>query len=321
VGTADAKECRLDLVFMGTPPFATTILEALISGGHNIVAVYTQPPRPAGRRYRLQPSAVQLFAERHHLELHCPKSLRREEVQQEFAAFAAAAAVVAAYGLILPRKMLVVPRFGCLNVHASLLPRWRGAAPIQHALLAGDAETGITIMRMEEGLDTGPVLMQRSLPISPKATAASLTEALARLGAGLMLMALDKLDQGHLTPRPQPQDGVTYAAKIERAEGRLDWRHPAAELERRVRALASWPGAFFEYRGEEIRVLGAVALPGSGAEPPGRVLDDRLSIACGSGVLRPSRLQRPGRNPLNTGDFLRGHPIAAGTSLPCPATS
>jgi methionyl-tRNA formyltransferase len=311
----------LDLVFMGTPLFAATILEALISGGHSIVAVYTQPPRPAGRRYRLQPSAVQVLAERHHLELHCPKNLRSDEVQQEFAALEVAVAVVAAYGLILPRKMLVTPRLGCLNVHASLLPRWRGAAPIQRALLAGDPETGITIMRMEEGLDTGPILMQRSLPIGPQATAASLTETLARLGAELVLEVLEKLDQGHLTPRPQPQDGVSYAAKIERAEGRLDWRRPAAELERRVRALASWPGAFFEYRGEEIRVLGAAALPGSGDEPAGKVLDDRLSIACGSGVLQPSRLQRPGRSTLDTGTFLRGYPIPAGSSLPCPATS
>ncbi|MBV8121413.1 MAG: methionyl-tRNA formyltransferase [Alphaproteobacteria bacterium] len=306
---------------MGAPPFAATILGALISGGHNILAVYTQPPRPAGRGYRLQPSAVQTLAQRHHLELRCPASLRSDEVQQEFAAFTAVAAVVAAYGLILPRKMLCAPRLGCLNVHASLLPRWRGAAPIQRALLAGDTETGITVMQMEEGLDTGPILMQRALSIGPEETAAGLTEALARLGGELILEALDKLNQGHLTPRPQPREGVTYAAKIERAEGRLNWRRPAAELERRVRALASWPGAFFEYRGEEIRVLGAGALPGSGDEPPGTVLNDRLSIACGSGVLQPSRLQRPGRSPLDTGDFLRGYPIAAGTLLPCPATS
>jgi methionyl-tRNA formyltransferase len=311
----------LDLVFMGTPPFAATILEALVSSGHNIVAVYTQPPRPAGRHYRLQPSAVQTLAERHHLELRCPASLRSDEVPQEFAAFGAAAAVVAAYGLILPRKMLLVPRLGCLNVHASLLPRWRGAAPIQRALLAGDSETGITTMQMEEGLDTGPILMQRSLPIGPKKTAASLTWALARLGGELILETLDKLDRGHVTPRPQPREGITYAAKIERAEGRLDWRRPASELERRVRALDPEPGAFFEYRGEAIRVLSAAALPVPGGQPPGRVLDDGLSIACGSGVLRPSRLQRPGRSPLDIGVFLRGYPIAAGTSLPCPATS
>jgi len=306
---------------MGTPVFAATILEALIVARHQLLAVYTQPPRPAGRGHRLQPSPVQLLAERHRLELRCPARLRSEEIQREFAAFGAAAAVVAAYGLILPPPILNAPRLGCLNVHASLLPRWRGAAPIQRALLAGDTETGVTIMQMGEGLDTGPILMQQVLPIGRDATAASLTDALAQLGAELIVKALDEAVQGRLTARPQPQQGATYAPKISRAEGRLDWRRPAAELERQVRALVPWPVAFFEIGGEQIRVLAAAALPWDSGEAPGTVVDDRLAIACGSGALRPLRLQRPGRGPLEPASFLRGYPIAAGTVLPCPATS
>jgi methionyl-tRNA formyltransferase len=311
----------LDLVFMGTPSFASTILDALIAAGHRLRAVYTQPPRPAGRGHRLQPSAVQLLAEQHGLAVRCPARLRSEEVTAEFAGFAADAAVVAAYGLILPRQMLTAPRLGCLNVHASLLPRWRGAAPIQRALLAGDAETGITIMQMEEGLDTGPILMQRALPIGPETTAAGLTDALAQLGGELIVTALGQAAPGLLTPSPQPREGVTPAPKIRREEGRLDWRLSAEELERRVRALDPWPGAFFEYRGEHIRVVAAGAAPDGSKAPPGTVLDDRLSVVCGSWTLRPLRLQRPGRLPLATAAFLRGHPIAAGTRLPCPATS
>jgi methionyl-tRNA formyltransferase len=307
---------------MGTPPFAATILDALIAAGHGVLAVYTQPPRPAGRGQRLQPSPVQLFAERHGLEMRCPARLGDERVGAEFAALGAEAAVVAAYGLILPRAFLTAPRLGCLNVHASLLPRWRGAAPIERALLAGDSATGITIMQMEEGLDTGPILLQQALPIGPEATAGSLTLALAQLGGELIVKALADAAHGRLIPRPQPAEGVTYAPKIRREEGRLDWRRPAEELARRVRAFDPRPGAFFEYRGEQIRVLTAAALPD--APPrllPGTVLDERLSIACGSGTLRPTRLQRPGRGALDTAAFLRGYPIAAGTLLPCPATN
>jgi methionyl-tRNA formyltransferase len=311
----------LDLVFMGTPAFAATILRALIDGGHHILAVYTQPPRPAGRGHRPQPSPVQLLAAQHRLPVRCPVSLRTDEAQAAFSAIGADAAVVAAYGLILPRAILVAPRLGCLNVHASLLPRWRGAAPVQRALLAGDAETGITIMQMEEGLDTGPILLQQALAIPPGATVAGLSAELATFGARLILKALEGVAAGTLVRRPQPQEGITYARKIGREDGRLDWRLPAAVLERQMRALDPWPGVSFETTGERIRVLAAAALATRSTRPPGTVLDDSLSIACGDGVFRPLRLQRPGRAPLEAAAFLRGFPIAAGTVLPCPATN
>jgi methionyl-tRNA formyltransferase len=306
---------------MGTPLFAATILDALISAGHRLLAVYTQPPRPAGRGHRPQPSAVQRLAEQHELLVRVPARLRDETVQAEFAALGADMAVVAAYGLILPRRILNAPRLGCLNVHASLLPRWRGAAPIQRALLAGDPETGISIMQMEEGLDTGPILMQQALPIGPEATAVSLTEALARLGGELIVKTLDEVRQGQLTSRQQPVEGVTYAPKITREEGRLDWRRTAVELERQVRALDPWPAAFFDYRDEQIRVLAARVLSETTELPPGTIIDEQLSIVCGAEVLRPLRLQRPGRGPVDADAFLRGFPIAAGTLLPCPVTN
>ena len=311
----------LDLVFMGTPEFAATILAALIAAGHRIRAVYTQPPRPAGRGHRMQPAAVQRLAERHGLPVRCPASLRDTAAQAEFAAFGADAAVVAAYGLILPSSVLDAPRHGCLNVHTSLLPRWRGAAPIQRAILAGDRETGITIMQMDEGLDTGPILLQQAVPILPDTTAGELTEQLAALGARMMVEALDGVAEGRLAPMPQPSDGATYAAKLNRDEARLDWRRPADMLERQVRAFDPWSGAWFEGGGERIRVLRAAAEPAAASAPPGTVLDDRLAVACGAGVLRPLRLQRPGRAPLDAAEFLRGYPIPAGTQLPCPATS
>ena len=324
--TANPPRKLFDLIYMGTPAFAATILAALIEAGHRILAVYTQPPRPAGRGHRPQPSPVQLLAAQHRLTLRSPVSLRTPEAPAAFAELGADAAVVAAYGLILPGAMLHAPRLGCLNVHASLLPRWRGAAPIQRALLAGDTETGITIMQMEEGLDTGPILLQQAMPIVPEATAAGLSAELAFLGAQLILKALDGIADGTLVLRPQPQDGVTYARKISHEDGRLDWRLTAVSLERQVRALDPWPGVYFESRsrqggGERIRVLAAIALPGEPGSAPGTVLDDKLSIACGEGVFRPLRLQRPGRAQLDTSAFLRGFPIAAGTVLPCRATS
>ena len=324
--TAPPPREALDLVFMGTPAFAATILEALIEAGHRVRAVYTQPPRPSGRGHRLQPSPVAAAAERQGIEVRCPTTLRDFEVRAEFAATPADAAVVAAYGLILPAAILEAPRLGCLNVHASLLPRWRGAAPIQRALLAGDSETGITIMQMEEGLDTGPILLQQVVPILPGTTAADLSGELAALGGQLIVDALDGVARGTLAGRPQPQEGVTYAHKIRREDGRLDWRLPAAVLARQVRALDPWPGAFFEGprlkgEGEHIRVLAASSSPDIAAHMPGTVLDERLSIACGEGVLRPFRVQRPGRAALDVPAFLRGHPIAAGTVLPCPATN
>jgi methionyl-tRNA formyltransferase len=269
---------------------------------------------------------VQLLAAQHRLVLRSPVSLRTPEAQAAFQELSADVAVVAAYGLILPRQILCAPRLGCLNVHASLLPRWRGAAPIQRALLAGDTETGITIMQMDEGLDTGPILLQQAVSIAPGANAAGLSSELAELGSRLILEALDAIADGTLAPRPQPQDGVTYARKIDREDGRLDWRHTATSLERQVRALDPWPGVYFESQGgrgggERIRVLAAIALPGVVGSAPGTVLDDNLSIACGEGAFRPLRLQRPGRAPLDAAAFLRGFPIGAGTVLPCRVTS
>jgi methionyl-tRNA formyltransferase len=316
-----APQRALDLVFMGTPAFAATVLAALTDSEHRITAVYTQPPRPAGRGHRPQPSPVQLLAAEHGLPVRCPVTLRGEEEQAAFAALAADAAVVAAYGLILPRPLLTAPRLGCLNIHASLLPRWRGAAPIQRALLAGDRVSGITIMQMEAGLDTGPIVLQEAVPVASDATTASLSAELATLGGRLMLAALDGISTGRMASRPQPQEGVTYAHKIGREEGRLDWRMPSVVLERRVRALDPSPGAFFEVGSERIRVHATLELPGPAGGRPGTVLDDQLTIACGEGVLRLLRLQRPGRAPLEAPAFLRGFPIAPGTVLPCPATS
>ena len=306
---------------MGTPEFAATILAALIAAGHHIRAVYTQPPRPAGRGHRLQASPVQVLAEQHHIPVRCPTTLRDPEAQAEFAAIPADAAVVAAYGLLLPAAILARPRLGCLNVHASLLPRWRGAAPIQRAILAGDRETGITIMQMDAGLDTGPILMQEATPIAPQTTGGELTGHIAELGGRLIVAALDAAAVGAAVARPQPSDGVTYAPKLRREEARLDWRLPATALERQVRAFEPWPGAFFLAGGERIRVLLAEAAPAAGAERPGTVLDARLSIACGEGVLRPLQLQRAGRTALDAAAFLRGFGLPPGTVLPCPAIS
>jgi methionyl-tRNA formyltransferase len=307
---------------MGTPAFAATILRDLVEADHHqIVAVYTQPPRPAGRGHRPQLSPVHALAEQHGFAIRCPVMLRDETEQAQFAALCADVAVVAAYGLILPKPVLKAPRLGCLNVHASLLPRWRGAAPIQRALLAGDRETGITIMQMDEGLDTGPILLQESLPIAPDGTSAGLSVELAMLGGRLMVAALDGVAENRFAATPQPQEGVTYAPKVTREEGRLDWRQPSPDLERRIRALHPWPGAFFETGGERIRAHAAIDLPGPAGGVPGTVLDDRLSVACGEGVLRILRLQRPGRAALDAAAFLRGFPIPPGTKLPCPATS
>jgi methionyl-tRNA formyltransferase len=311
----------LDLIFMGTPDFAAAILAELIEAGHSVRVVYTQPPRPAGRGHRSHPSPVQALAERHGIEVRCPASLRDPAAQSEFAATPADAAVVAAYGLILPAAILAAPRLGCLNVHASLLPRWRGAAPIQRAILAGDPETGITIMQMDEGLDTGPILLQQAIPITPKITAGELSDSLATLGARLVIEALGGVAGATVVGRSQPSAGITYAAKLRREEARLDWRRSAIEIERQVRAFDPWPGAYFCGRGERIRVLAADADARSVAEAPGTVLDDRLSVACGVGALRPLILQRPGRSALDTAAFLRGFALPPGTLLPCPATS
>lgn len=296
---------------MGSPDFAVPTLDALVAAGHEVVRAYTQPPRPAGRGKALQSTAVERRSRELGIAVCSPRSLRNEQAQAEFTALGADVAVVAAYGLILPQPILDAPRHGCLNVHGSLLPRWRGAAPVQRAIMAGDQVTGVTIMQMEAGLDTGPMLHREQLAIGSK-NAAQVTEELAVLGARLMVEVL--ADLSAFPPRAQPDDGITYAAKISKEEARIDWSRPAAELQRHVQGLAPFPGAWFEVGGERVKLLAAEGAPAAG--DPGLVLDDRLSIACGTGALRPSLLQRAGKGPIPLDDFLRGFPIAAGTRLP-----
>ena len=295
---------------MGTPHFAVPTLEALIAAGHEVVAAYTQPPRPAGRGKQLQPSAVQRAAEAHGIEVRYPTSLKGADEQAKFAALGADVGVVAAYGLILPRAVLDAPKHGCLNVHGSLLPRWRGAAPVQRAIFAGDAETGITIMQMEAGLDTGPMLAEARTPIGRK-TAGQLTDEIAVLGAKAMVDVLADLP-GH-PPVVQPTEGVTYASKIDKTEARLDFAAPASQVERQVRAFAPAPGAFFELAGERFRVLAAAVVDGEGNA--GATLDDVLTIACGQTAIRPTTIQRAGRPAMDATSLLRGYPIPAGTRL------
>ncbi len=309
---------RLSLAFFGTPDFAVPVLAGLLEAGHGVVCVYSQPPRPAGRGHQARPAPVHRFAEARGLAVRTPTTLEDPKVQRDFAALGLDAAVVAAYGLLLPAEILSAPRLGCLNVHASLLPRWRGAAPIARAILAGDAESGVTIMQMSEGLDSGAIVLQERMPVPSAATAASLEDALAGLGARLIVQALDGLDRGRLEPVPQPADGVTWAAKLTRAEGRLDWHRPAAELERRVRAFAPQPGAWFTHDDERIKVLAAAIAPAEGEGRPGVVLDDRLTVACGEDALRLLELQRAGRAAMSAAAFLRGYEIPAGAALPCP---
>jgi methionyl-tRNA formyltransferase len=295
---------------MGSPDFAVPALRALHAAGHDIAAVYAQPPKPAGRGQRETPCPVHRAALELGLPVRTPARVRRDAA--EHAAFAALdldVAVVAAYGLILPRPMLDAPRRGCVNIHASLLPRWRGAAPIHAAILAGDTESGITIMRMEEGLDTGPMLLKEAVPIAPRMTTPELHDALASIGARLILRALDEAPE----PIPQPDAGVTYAPKFAKEDGRLDWSLPALALDRRIRALNPWPGTFFTAGAETIRVLAAE--PAEGAGPPGTLLDAAAAVACGEGALRLTRLQRAGRAALPAADFLRGFALPAGTRL------
>jgi methionyl-tRNA formyltransferase len=305
----------MNLVFMGTPDFSVPALDALVAAGHRVLAVYTQPPRPAGRGQKEQPSPVQRAAERHGIPVRVPKSLRDAGAQAEFRALRADLAVVSAYGLLLPKAILDAPLRGCLNIHASLLPRWRGAAPIQRAIEAGDAETGITIMVMDEGLDTGPMLLKESVRIAPDTTAGALHDALAALGATLIVRALAGLESGALVPVPQPAEGVTYAKKIAKDEARLDWRAPAALLSRRIRAFNPFPGAWFEAKGERIRVLAATVEPRARDAAPGTVLDAQLTVACGEGALRPTSLQRAGKAPMLADALLRGFALPAGTVL------
>ena len=296
------------IIFMGSPDFAVPSLEALVATGHEIVAAYCQPPRPAGRGKAPRPTAVEQRAEALGIEVRTPASLRSHEEQARFSALDADMAVVAAYGLILPAPILEAPKAGCINVHASLLPRWRGAAPIQRAILAGDTVSGVTIMRMEEGLDTGPMLLQRELPILGK-NAGQVTEEMAQLGASALLEWL----AAPSPPVPQPEHGVTYAAKVAKAETRIDWARSANDIVRQVLAFAPAPGAWFDAKGERIKILAAEPAAGSGQ--PGEVLDDRLTIASGDRAIRPALVQRAGRAPMTPQELLRGFSIPPGTIL------
>jgi len=299
------------LIFMGTPDFSVPVLEALVAAGHDIAAVYCQPPRPAGRGKKDRPSPVQLRAEALGLFVRYPVSLKSSDAQKEFAALNADLAVVVAYGLILPQAILDAPRHGCLNIHASLLPRWRGAAPIHRAIMAGDAETGVCIMQMEAGLDTGPVLLREATAIEPDETTGQLHDRLSEMGAGLIVSALTQLS--NLVPVPQSDEGVTYAAKIKKSEARVDWSRPAAELDRLIRGLAPFPGAWTEMMGQRVKLLSSVSALGQGTA--GETLDDTLTVACGTGAVKLLRLQRAGKGAQDSQTFLRGWPVPKGTQF------
>ncbi len=303
------------IIFMGTPAFSVPALNALVDAGHQIAAVYCQPPRPAGRGKKDRPTPVHARALELGLEVRHPTSLKGSAEQADFAALDADIAVVVAYGLILPQAVLDAPRKGCLNIHASLLPRWRGAAPIHRAIMAGDSETGVCIMQMEAGLDTGPVLLRATQPIAATDTTDSLHDTLSALGAGLITSALDQLDT--LTAQPQPDEGVTYAHKIDKAEARIDWSLPAAQVDRQIRGLSAFPGAWTELAGERVKLLASELVPDAQtkATPPGAALDDTLTIACSTGAVRLLRLQRAGKAAQDAATFLRGRPVPAGTQL------
>lgn len=299
------------VIFMGTPDFSVPVLDALVEAGHEIAAVYCQPPRPAGRGQKERPTPVHARALELGLEVRHPTSLKSAEEQAAFAALNADIAVVVAYGLILPQAVLDAPRKGCLNIHASLLPRWRGAAPIHRAILSGDAETGVCIMQMEAGLDTGPVLLRAATLIGPEETTGELHDRLSALGARTIVEALERLDT--LTPETQPEEGVTYAAKIDKAEAAIDWTRPAPELIRQINGLSPFPGAWVQWNGERLKLLAARAASGQGT--PGTVLDDALTIACGTGALQLTRLQRAGKAAQAAADFLRGNALGKGERL------
>ena len=299
------------VIFMGTPDFSVPVLDALVLAGHEIAAVYCQPPRPAGRGKKDRPSPVQQRAEALGLLVRHPVSLKTAEAQAEFAALGADVAVVVAYGLILPQAVLDAPKSGCLNIHASLLPRWRGAAPIHRAIMAGDVETGVCIMQMEAGLDTGPVLLRAATPIRTTETTIELHDRLSAMGAELIVEALRHLPD--LQPEPQPEEGVTYASKIDKAEARIDWSRPATEVDRQIRGLSPFPGAWFDLDGTRVKVLASKLAEGVGAA--GEVLDDTLRVGCGEGAVQLIRLQRAGKAAQDAQTFQRGAQIAAGTVL------
>lgn len=308
----------LRVIFMGTPEFSMPTLRAIVAAGHDVVAVYTQPPRPAGRRgLELTKSLIHLKAEELGIEVRTPISLRDEAEQQAFAALNADVAVVVAYGLLLPKAILEATRLGCYNGHASLLPRWRGAAPIQRAVEAGDAETGMMIMKMDEGLDTGPVAMAKKMAIGPYMTAGELHDRLMDTGARLMADALASLEKGTVALTPQGEDGATYARKIDKAETRVDWDQPSRKVHDRIRGFAPFPGTWTEAsigeKPERLKLLRSI--PGVGSGAPGEVLDDRLTVACGSGAVQIMQLQRAGGKPLTADEFLHGAKLPKGSIL------
>jgi len=304
---------RLRVIFMGTPGFAAVALKSLVDAGHDILAVYSQPPRPKGRGMGVQPNPVHALAEELGIPVRHPVSIKSAEEIAAFQALQADVAVVAAYGLILPQAILEAPRYGCLNIHASLLPRWRGAAPIQRAIMAGDQQTGITIMQMDVGLDTGPMLMQEAVPIAADTDAGTLHDELAALGARMIVAALERLPEG-FQAEPQPVAGITYAAKITKEECRIDWTRDAAAIDRQIRGLAPSPGAFTELNGERLVVLAAEVMSGfHGA--PGVALDDQLTVGCGGGVLRLTLVKRAGKRAMSAEEMLRGFPVPKGTPL------
>jgi methionyl-tRNA formyltransferase len=305
------------LIFMGTPDFAVPALVELAARGHEIAAVYARAAKPAGRGMELQPTPVEREARRLGLPVLTPKTLKDEAAQAAFRAHKADAAVVVAYGLILPKPVLEAPRLGCFNVHASLLPRWRGAAPINRAIMAGDKESGVTIMKMDEGLDTGAMAMAERFAIPPDMTAGDLHDALARLGADAMARALAAAERGSLTLTPQPEAGVTYAAKISKDETRIEWAKPWNEVHHHIRGLSPFPGAWFEFDGVRIKALRATKAEGQkpANAAPGTVLDDQLTIACGGGAVRLTQVQRAGKQPMSAEEFLRGTPVAKGSQV------
>jgi methionyl-tRNA formyltransferase len=304
----------LRLVFMGTPDFAVPTLVELVGRGHDVAAIYTRAPKPAGRGMETQPTPIEREARQFGIPVLTPKTLRTADAEAQFRAHAADAAVVVAYGLILPKPILEAPRLGCFNLHASALPRWRGAAPINRAVMAGDAETAVMVMRMEEGLDTGPVAMAERVAIDPDMTAGDLHDRLVPLGADLMARALAALGKDALVLTPQPSEGVTYAAKIDKAETRIDWRKPWKQVHDHARGLSPFPGAWCEIGGARVKVLRTTK--GDGAGAPGAVLDDRLTVACGGGTIRILSLQPAGKRAMAADEYLRGARVAPGTVLP-----
>ena len=293
--------------FMGTPEFAVEILNSLLKAHYSIVAVYTQPPRPLGRGYKVIPSPVQRCAEEHHLPIFFPETLNTEKAQKQWQDLNLDVAIVAAYGLILPKAILDAPHKGALNVHASLLPRWRGAAPIQRAILEGDQETGVTIMKMDEGLDTGDILLMKKIALGKKMTTLLLLKKLSKLGAKALLEVLPSYLEGKLHPVPQPKEGITYAKKLEKKEGVLNWALPASFFNRQIRALNPWPGTWFDVGKDRIKILQAVVIPGSFSQPPGTIIDKHITIVCKEDALRPTLVQKIGKAPMTTDEFLRGY--------------